>query len=56
MSEYMKYRRESFQPEDSKDVWEVVTELGANVSDEEWSKVPQDLAIHLDHYLYGTSE
>jgi len=28
-------------------------ELGASIPDEEWAKVPADLAKNLDHYLYG---
>ena len=42
--------------DEERPIWDVVTEIGANVSDEEWSKVPQDLAVHLDHYLYGTGK
>ena len=26
------------------------------VPDEEWERVPKDLAMNLDHYLYGTSK
>lgn len=26
------------------------------ITDEEWERVPKDLAINLDHYLYGTSK
>lgn len=33
--------------------WEEVLEIGASVPMEEWEKVPRDLSINLDHYLYG---
>ena len=36
-----------------KPVWEVVAEIGAQVSEDEWTKVPTDLSKNLDHYLYG---
>jgi hypothetical protein len=35
-------------------IWEEVMELGASIPDEEWAKVPTDLAKNLDHYLYGS--
>ncbi|HUT53828.1 MAG TPA: hypothetical protein VM658_10595 [bacterium] len=34
-------------------IWEVVSEIGASVPEEEWAKVPTDLSKNLDHYLYG---
>jgi len=34
-------------------IWEIIAEIGASVPDEDWAKVPSDLAINLDHYLYG---
>jgi len=34
-------------------IWEVALEIGASVPDEEWARVPGDLAKNLDHYLYG---
>jgi putative addiction module CopG family antidote len=37
-------------------VWETVTRLGEEVSQEEWSQVPSDLARNPDRYLYGTSK
>ena len=41
-----------FDPE-ARPIWEVISEIGASVPDEEWAKVPTDLARNLDHYLYG---
>jgi hypothetical protein len=34
-------------------LWELVVEIGAQVPDEEWAKVPSDLSKNVDHYLYG---
>ncbi len=38
---------------DSRPFWERIVELGASIPEEEWEKVPKDLSINLDHYLYG---
>jgi hypothetical protein len=35
-------------------IWEEVLEIGASVPMEEWEKVPTDLSVNLDHYLYGS--
>ena len=37
-------------------IWEIAQEIGAQVPDEEWSKVPTDLSKNFDHYLYGASK
>lgn len=34
-------------------LWELVVEIGAQVPDEEWAKVPTDLSKNVAHYLYG---
>ena len=34
-------------------VWEEVLEIGASIPQREWEKVPTDLSINLDYYLYG---
>jgi hypothetical protein len=34
-------------------VWELVVELGAQIPEEEWDKVPDDASINFKHYLYG---
>ena len=34
-------------------LWETVVQLGARIPDKEWSKVPDDASMNLDHYLYG---
>jgi Arc/MetJ-type ribon-helix-helix transcriptional regulator len=41
-------------PTGEKPVWEDILELTADVPDEEWDKLPTDLAEQHDHYLYGT--
>jgi hypothetical protein len=35
-------------------IWELVVELGAQIPEEEWAKVPDDASINFKHYLYGT--
>ena len=40
--------------ESARPIWEIVTEMGAEIPEEEWEKVPSDLSKNLDHYLYGT--
>ncbi len=37
----------------AKPIWEIALEIGASVPEEEWAKVPRDLAKNLHHYLYG---
>ncbi len=37
-----------------KPIWEEILELTAEVPDEEWDKLPTDLAEQHDHYIYGT--
>ena len=41
-------------PPARKPVWERIQDLTADVPDEEWDKLPTDLAEQHDHYLYGT--
>jgi hypothetical protein len=36
-----------------KPVWERIQERTAAIPDEEWDKLPTDLAEQHDHYLYG---
>ena len=37
----------------SKPIWKVITEMGSQIPDEEWKKIPDDASINLKHYLYG---
>ena len=37
-----------------KPVWERILERTADIPEEEWEKLPTDLAVQHDHYLYGT--
>jgi Arc/MetJ-type ribon-helix-helix transcriptional regulator len=39
---------------DRKPIWERILERSAAIPDEEWDKLPTDLAEQHDHYLYGT--
>lgn len=34
--------------------WKRVVELGDQIPEEEWTKVPNDASINFKHYLYGT--
>ena len=34
-------------------IWEIIVEIGSQISDEEWAKVPDDASINYKHYLYG---
>ena len=40
--------------ETARPIWEIVSEIGSEIPEEEWEKVPSDLSKNLDHYLYGT--
>lgn len=37
----------------SRSVEDALAELAGSISKEEWKKLPQDLSVNLDHYLYG---
>lgn len=34
-------------------IWEVVADIGSQIPDEEWAKVPEDGAVNYKSYLYG---
>ncbi len=36
--------------------WKIVVDLGAQIPDEEWAKIPNDASVNLDRYLYGPFE
>ncbi len=40
-------------PSGEKPLWEQIVEIGGKVSEDEWVRVPPDLSINVDHYLYG---
>ena len=33
-------------------IWEIIAEIGEQIPDEEWAKVPPDASINYKHYLY----
>lgn len=37
-------------------IWEIVAQIGIQIPDEEWEKVPSDASINYKHYLYGASK
>lgn len=41
------------RPTDFQSLLEVVKEVTKDIPEEAWEKVPTDLSINLDHYLYG---
>jgi hypothetical protein len=41
---------------DDRPIWEQLIEIGSSVSNEEWKRVPTDLASNVDHYLYGKAK
>jgi hypothetical protein len=47
-------KRGSHAAEDNpKPIWEVFADVG-DIPEEEWEKLPTDLATQHDHYIYGT--
>lgn len=34
-------------------IWQVIVELGEQIPDEEWEKVPPDASMNYKQYLYG---
>ena len=51
--EFVEEKLVSAQKRDSRPIWEVITEISSQVSEEEWAKLPTDGSINHDHYLYG---
>ena len=43
----------SSEPRDERPVWEVITEIMKDVSDEVFDRLPKDGARQVDHYIYG---
>ncbi len=39
--------------EDARVLFDEIAKITASVPDEEWAKLPSDLALNLKHYLYG---
>ena len=37
-------------------IWEIVSEIGVQIPNEEWAKVPSDASINYKHYLYGSAK
>lgn len=38
------------------DIVELFQRIASTVPDSEWEKLPRDLSINLDHYLYGAKK
>ena len=41
------------QAQDDRPIWEIITELSAELSDDDWREQPTDGAMNYRHYLYG---
>jgi hypothetical protein len=39
-------------PGDDRTIWEIITALSAELSDDEWREQPSDGSINYRHYLY----
>lgn len=37
-------------------IWEIIVELGEEIPDEEWEKVPPDASMNYKQYLYGINQ
>jgi Arc/MetJ-type ribon-helix-helix transcriptional regulator len=37
-------------------IWETIASLGQQVPEDEWARIPTDMAQNVDHYLYGSSK
>ena len=42
--------------QESLPIWETITHLGEEISEEEWDQIPPDLARNLDRHLYGSTK
>ena len=50
-------REFSSSPDEVKrQIWEIVSEIGVQIPNEEWAKVPSDASINYKHYLYGSAK
>jgi len=54
VDEMLKEDHEPSSPKNIRPIWEIITELSAQVPMEEWEKLPSDGAEQHDHYLYGS--
>ncbi len=54
VDEMLKENQEPRPREKIRPIWEIITELSAQVPMEEWEKLPSDGAEQHDHYLYGS--
>ena len=40
----------------TKPLWEQIIEIGEQIPESEWAKLPRDLARNFEHYMYGASK
>ncbi len=46
--------RKAASPKGPLSLWERLAAIGDAVPDEEWAKLPRDLAKNFDHYAHGS--
>jgi hypothetical protein len=54
VDEMLKEGHEQRPRENVRPIWEIITELSAQIPLEEWARLPTDGAEQHDHYLYGS--
>lgn len=45
--------RPQLKSDDTRPIWEIITEISSQVPDEIWATLPTDGSVNHDHYLYG---
>ena len=53
VSEIVENRLSNAESENSRPIWEIITEMNASLPEEVWADMPSDGSINVDHYLYG---
>jgi predicted transcriptional regulator len=53
VEEFAARRNGGESPANSDSLWDAAARITAAVPDEEWAKLPSDLAKNFDHYHYG---
>ena len=46
-------KEENSDPSTAQPFWENIAEIGAQIPESEWAKIPRDLATNFEHYMYG---
>ncbi|GET41532.1 hypothetical protein [Microseira wollei] len=46
-------KEENAEPSTAQPFWEKIAEIGAEIPESEWAKIPRDLATNFEYYMYG---